>query len=68
MILISIFKLTDIKSAKRVARTFGCKLYRATPNVLQFESSITNITSARALINFFRKKGYQVSRQRLFIT
>lgn len=66
MILISVFKLTDVKLAKLVARLSGCKLYRSTPKVLQFESPTTNITSARSLINFFRKQGYQVSRQKLY--
>ena len=68
MILIKVEKLVDIKIAKKAARHFGCRLYRSLPNAQQFESSFSNIVSARHLIDFFQKHGYQVSRQTVNIS
>jgi hypothetical protein len=63
MILIKVDKLIDIRIAKKAARYFRCKLYRTLPNAQQFETSSSNLISARHLIEFFSEQGYSVSKK-----
>ncbi len=65
MILISVFNLKEDSIAKVAARLSGCKLYKVEENIKQFESPLSNVSSARRLISFFRQQGYQVTSQRL---
>ena len=61
MILISVLNLKEEKIAKLAARLSGCKFYKSSPNMKQFETSLSNIHTARKLACFFRLRGYQVT-------
>jgi len=65
MILISVLNLKEHKVAKLAARLSGCQLYKSGQNIKQFETSMSNIHSARKLATFFRQRGYQVTSEHI---
>ena len=68
MILISVLNLKEDKIAKLAARLSGCQFYKSSSNMKQFETSISNIHSARKLATFFRLRGYQVTSEHIIQT
>lgn len=65
MILISVLNLKEDRVAKLAAHLSGCQLYKSNQDIRQFETSISNIHSARRLVTFFRKRSYKVTREHI---